>query len=106
MRYITVNQMLQFLFGTKKISPANIAVLPLVRPGYMHTITGVEEFSKRQTERVYGPRYSQISRRNGYSAFLKLSEAQFSSSPTEVFLNPLTVKNPGNNCPLAPGGKW
>src|SRR6478735_8984726 len=100
MGYITVNQISRLLFGTKKFSPTNIAVLPLVRPGYLHTITMVVEFSKRQTERVYGRRYSQISRRNGYSAFLKLPEAQFSLAPTEVFLNPLTVENPGNNCLL------
>jgi hypothetical protein len=100
MRYITINQILKLLFGKKRFSLTNIAVLPLVRPGSLHTITGVVEFSKKQTERVYGRRYSQISRRNGYSAFLKLPEAQFSSAPTEVFLNPLTVENPGNNCML------
>src|SRR6478735_6910702 len=97
MGYITVNQISQLLFGTKKFSPTNIAVLPLVRPGYLHTITMVVEFFKKQTEQVHGRRYSQISRRNGYSAFLKLPEAQFSSAPTEVFLNPPTMDNPGNN---------
>src|SRR5687767_2861934 len=104
--YITVNQILKVLFGTKKFSLTNIAALPLVRPGYLHTITGVVEFSKKQTERLYGRRYSQISRRNGYTAFLKLPEARFSSAPTEVFLNPLTVENPGNNCMPEAGGKW
>src|ERR1700704_6524291 len=106
MGYITINPIPQLLFGPKKFSPTNIAALPLVRPGYLHTITGVVEFSKKQTERVYGRRYSQISRRNEYSAFLKLTEAQFSSAPKEVFLNPLTVENPGNNCMLEAGGKW
>src|SRR5580698_42792 len=100
MGFITINQILKLLFGKKRFSLTNIAVLPLVRPGSLHTITGVVEFSKKQKERVYGRRYSQISRRNGYSAFLKLPEAQFSSAPTEVFLNPLTVENHGNNCML------
>src|SRR6478609_9255306 len=98
MGYITVTQISRLLFGTKKFSPTNITALPLVRPGYLHTITGMVEFSKKQTERAYGRRYLQISRRNGYSAFLKLPEAQFSSAPTEVFLNQLIVENPGNNC--------
>src|SRR6478736_7150011 len=98
MGYIIVNQISQLLFGIKKFSPTNIAALPLVRQGYLHSITMVVEFSKKQMERVYGRPYSQISRRNGYSAFLKLPEAQFSSAPTGVFLNPLTVENPGNNC--------
>src|ERR1700712_2980397 len=96
MDYITINQIPQLLFGPKKFSLTNIAILPMVRPGSLPTIAGVVEFSKKQTERVYGRRYSQISRRNGYSAFLKLQELQFSSAPTEVFLNPLTVENPGN----------
>jgi DICT domain-containing protein len=72
----------------------------------MHTVTVVEEFSKKQMERGYGRRYSQILQRNEYSAFLKLPEAQFSSVPTEVFLNPPTVENPGNNCLLEAGVKW
>ena len=38
----------------------------------------------------------QIFRRNEYAAFLKLPEAQFSSAPTVVFLNLLTVEKPGN----------
>src|ERR1700722_15107277 len=100
MGYITLNQIPKLLFGKKRFSLTNITVLPLVRPGSLHTIAGAVEFSKKQTERVYGRRYSQISRRNGYSVFLKLPEAQFSSAPTEVFLNPLTVENPGNNCML------
>ena len=41
MGYITVNQIPQLLFGKKRFSLTNIAALPLVRPGYLHTITGV-----------------------------------------------------------------
>ncbi len=61
----------------------------------MPTMTGVE-FFKKQTEQVYGRRYSQILGRNGYVAFWKLPEAPYSSAPTVVFLNPLTVEKPGN----------
>jgi hypothetical protein len=72
----------------------------------MHTITVVKEFFKKETERVYGLQYSPILQRNKYSALLKLPEARFLSAPTEVFLNPVTVGNPGNNCLSEAGVKW
>jgi len=37
--YITVNQTTRRLFGRKRFSLTNIATLPLVSPGYLHTIT-------------------------------------------------------------------
>ncbi|MCW3106201.1 MAG: hypothetical protein JWQ09_707 [Segetibacter sp.] len=103
MGYITVNQILKLLFGIKRFSLTNIVALPPVTLEYLHTINGVVEFSKKQTERVYGRRYSQIFRRNEYSPFLKLPEAPFSSAPTETFLNPLTVEKPGNKSILEAG---
>jgi hypothetical protein len=106
MGYITVNQ-IPNSFWTKDIFPDEHSSIAPGKAGiYAYNFWGGGIFQKTNGTRVYGRRYSQISRRNGYSAFLKLPEARFSSAPTEVFLNQLTVENPGNNCLPEAGGKW
>src|SRR5688572_13471792 len=95
MGYIIVSQTPQLLFGKKRCSLTNIAALPLVRLGCLHTIT-MANFYKKQTERVYGRLCTRIFNRKRYAPFLKLPEAQFSSVATTAFLNPVTMEKPGN----------
>ena len=45
--YITINQTTSRLFGRKRFSLTTIATLPLVSPGYLHTITTMVSLGKK-----------------------------------------------------------
>ncbi len=85
MGYITVNQIPQLLFGPKRFSLTNIAALPLVRPGYLHTITGGGIFQKTNGTGVWSPIFTNFQEKRVRSVFETAGGTIFIGSDRGLF---------------------
>jgi photosystem II stability/assembly factor-like uncharacterized protein len=99
---ITVNQIPQLLFGKKRLSLTNRAALPLVRPGYLHTITRVNFYKKINGTSVWSPVFTYLQENEVRTVFETAGGTVFIGSDNGLFKS----TNSGKTWKQVHNGGW